>query len=170
MKIQDPPSLPYPQNQTTPALPVKENKKLIYRSEIRLMLEKFSELNWLAVIPFPRTMNIQIVYLQNIVKKEVLLLREYLELLKLICILSVIKFSVLNDLIMDNTCFVCNKSFLTTSNLRHARLIHNAGNKVIICRHLKGNVCSVELVSMKAVEGHVKSAHNIAVEKETRRL
>ncbi|GFT93814.1 hypothetical protein NPIL_93811, partial [Nephila pilipes] len=34
MKTQDPPSLPYPQNLTTPAHPVNENKKSNHRSEI----------------------------------------------------------------------------------------------------------------------------------------
>ncbi|GFU29342.1 hypothetical protein NPIL_353171 [Nephila pilipes] len=69
---------------------------------------------------------------------------------------------------MDNTCFVCDKSFSTASNLqRHARPIHNAENKVSICRQIKCNVCSA---SMKTLLDHVESTHNTAVEKETKKF
>ncbi|GFS52659.1 uncharacterized protein NPIL_356961 [Nephila pilipes] len=72
---------------------------------------------------------------------------------------------------MANTCFLCDKSFSTASNLRrHARLIHNVENKVSTCRQMKCNVCSEELVSMKALLNHVESAHNIAIEKETKKF
>ncbi|GFT23972.1 uncharacterized protein NPIL_247391 [Nephila pilipes] len=72
---------------------------------------------------------------------------------------------------MDNTCFLCDKSFSTASNLRrHARLTHNVENKVSTCRQMKCNVCSEELVSMKALLDHVDSAHNIAIEKETKKF
>ncbi|GFT14572.1 c2H2-type domain-containing protein [Nephila pilipes] len=72
---------------------------------------------------------------------------------------------------MDNTCFLCDKSFSTASNLRrHARLTHNVENKVSTCRQMKCNVCSEELVSMKALLDHVESAHNIAIEKETKKF
>ncbi|GFS42799.1 uncharacterized protein NPIL_506281 [Nephila pilipes] len=72
---------------------------------------------------------------------------------------------------MVNTCFLCDKSFSTASNLRrHARLIHNVENKVSTCRQIKCNVCSEELVSMKALLDHVESAHNIAIEKETKKF
>ncbi|GFU23843.1 uncharacterized protein NPIL_457311 [Nephila pilipes] len=72
---------------------------------------------------------------------------------------------------MVNTCFLCDKSFSTASNLRrHARLIHNVENKVSTCRQMKCNVCSEELVSMKALLDHVESAHNIAIEKETKKF
>ncbi|GFT37201.1 c2H2-type domain-containing protein [Nephila pilipes] len=72
---------------------------------------------------------------------------------------------------MNNTCFLCDKSFSTASNLRrHARLTHNVENKVSTCRQIKCNVCSGELVSMKALLDHVESAHNIAIEKETKKF
>ncbi|GFT63772.1 uncharacterized protein NPIL_117321, partial [Nephila pilipes] len=72
---------------------------------------------------------------------------------------------------MDNICFLCDKSFSTASNLRrHARLTHNVENKVSTCRQIKCNVCSEELVSMKALLDHVESAHNIAIEKETKKF
>ncbi|GFT60214.1 uncharacterized protein NPIL_71501 [Nephila pilipes] len=72
---------------------------------------------------------------------------------------------------MDNTCFLCDKSFSTASNLRrHARLTHNVENKVSTCRQMKCNVCSEELVSMKALLDHVESAHYIALEKETKKF
>ncbi|GFS68707.1 uncharacterized protein NPIL_283831 [Nephila pilipes] len=72
---------------------------------------------------------------------------------------------------MDNICFVCDKSFSTASNLRlHARLTHNVENKVSTCRQIKCNVCSEELVSMKALLDHVESARNIAIEKETKKF
>ncbi|GFU58456.1 c2H2-type domain-containing protein [Nephila pilipes] len=72
---------------------------------------------------------------------------------------------------MDNTCFACDKSFSTASKLRrHARLTHNVGNKVSICRQIKRNVCSEELVSMKASLDHDESARNITVEKETKKF
>ncbi|GFT88084.1 c2H2-type domain-containing protein [Nephila pilipes] len=72
---------------------------------------------------------------------------------------------------MDNFCFVCDKSFSTAPNLRrHARLTHNVENKVSTCRQIKCNVRSAELVSMKALIDHVASAHNIAIEKETKKF
>ncbi|GFT32801.1 uncharacterized protein NPIL_537381 [Nephila pilipes] len=72
---------------------------------------------------------------------------------------------------MDNFCFVCDKSFSTAPNLRRrARLTHNVENKVSTCRQIKCNVRSAELVSMKALMDHVASAHNIAIEKETKKF
>ncbi|GFU05441.1 uncharacterized protein NPIL_350771 [Nephila pilipes] len=72
---------------------------------------------------------------------------------------------------MDNTCFLCDKSFSTASNLRqHARLTHNIENKVSTCRQIKCNVCSEELVFTKALLYHVESAHYIAIEKETKKF
>ncbi|GFT78005.1 uncharacterized protein NPIL_339421 [Nephila pilipes] len=72
---------------------------------------------------------------------------------------------------MNNTCFVCEKSFSAASNLRrHERLIHYVGNKLRIYRQIKCNVCSEEVVSMKALVNHVESAHSIAVEKETKKF
>ncbi|GFU59115.1 c2H2-type domain-containing protein [Nephila pilipes] len=71
---------------------------------------------------------------------------------------------------MDNYCFECDKSFSTASNLqRHARLLYNAGNKVNVYKQVKCNVCS-GLFPMKALQDHVESTHNIAIEKETKKF
>ncbi|GFS89796.1 c2H2-type domain-containing protein [Nephila pilipes] len=72
---------------------------------------------------------------------------------------------------MDNTCFLCDKSFSTASNLRrHARLTQNVEKKVSTSRQIKCNVCSEELVSVKALLDHVEWAHNIAIEKKTKKF
>ncbi|GFU20353.1 hypothetical protein NPIL_22151, partial [Nephila pilipes] len=55
---QDPPSLPYPQNRTSPASPVKEDDKTNYRFEIQLNSEKDSDLDWITA---PWTMDILII-------------------------------------------------------------------------------------------------------------
>ncbi|GFT56906.1 c2H2-type domain-containing protein [Nephila pilipes] len=72
---------------------------------------------------------------------------------------------------MDNTCFLCGKSFSTASNLQlHARLTHDVENKVSTCRQIKCNVCNEELVSMKPLLDHIEPAHNIAIVKETKKF
>ncbi|GFQ80267.1 uncharacterized protein TNCT_193581 [Trichonephila clavata] len=56
------------------------------------------------------------------------------------------------------------RTFSTVSNLyQHAKLIH----KVSINKQLRCNICSVELISKKALEDHVDLAHNITIEKDT---
>ncbi|GFR31302.1 uncharacterized protein TNCT_518101 [Trichonephila clavata] len=61
-------------------------------------------------------------------------------------------------------CVECDKTFSTVSNFyRHAKLIHKVSiNKLVRC-----NICSVELISKKALEDHVDLAHNITIEKDT---
>ncbi|GFR19093.1 uncharacterized protein TNCT_12481 [Trichonephila clavata] len=61
-------------------------------------------------------------------------------------------------------CVECDKTFSTVSNLyRHAKLIH----KVSINKQVRCNICSVELISKKALEDRVDLAHNITIEKDT---
>ncbi|GFQ98866.1 uncharacterized protein TNCT_735211, partial [Trichonephila clavata] len=61
-------------------------------------------------------------------------------------------------------CVECDKTFSTVSNLyRHAKLIH----KVSINKQVRCNICSVELISKKALEDHVDLVHNITIEKDT---
>ncbi|GFQ90679.1 uncharacterized protein TNCT_478391 [Trichonephila clavata] len=56
------------------------------------------------------------------------------------------------------------RTFSTVSNLyQHAKLIH----KVNINKQVRCNICSVELISKKALEGRVDLAHNITIEKDT---